>query len=90
MSESSNEKVFYTNNFIGNFYINGTEKWFDSRDLSDLRYYLAIYSRDEYELKTVFSIDHRLIGVYKDELYCIENEDPDHFQIGIYELTNLE
>lgn len=90
MSESSNEKVFYTNNFIGSFYINGTEKWFDSRDLSDLRYYLAIYSRDEYELKSVFSIDHRLIGVYKDELYFIENEDPDHFQIGIYELTNLE
>ena len=55
-----------------------------------LRYYLAIYSRDEYELKSVFSIDHRLFGVYKDELYFIENEDPDHFQIGIYELKNLE
>lgn len=87
MSESSNEKVFYTSDYIGNYYINGTEQWFDTKDLADLNYFISLYSKDNHSLKSVLRTDYRLIGVFNDELYFIEDENPDNFQIGIYSIA---
>ncbi|WP_020401948.1 6-bladed beta-propeller [Gracilimonas tropica] len=86
ISESSTEKIFYTDSYIGSFFINGTESWFDSKDLSDLNYHISIYSRDNYHLIDVLSSEYRLIGVNKNELYFIEDEDPLNFRIGVYKI----
>ena len=87
LSESDNQKVFYTNQYLGNFYINGTEDWFETKDLNDLNYYLAVYSRKDYQLMDVIPFQYRLIGVYNEQFYFIEDEDPDNFRIGVYEIV---
>tara|TARA_R110002124_G_scaffold120157_2_gene278015 strand:+ start:676 stop:1797 length:1122 start_codon:yes stop_codon:yes gene_type:complete len=89
LSESNNEMVFTTDEFIGNFYLSGTEQWFDSKDLSDLRYFLSIYSRENYTYLTTFQVDYRLIKVHDNKFYFIENENPEEFKIGVYELIEV-
>ncbi|MEP1139842.1 MAG: 6-bladed beta-propeller, partial [Balneola sp.] len=42
LSESNNESIFKTDQYLGNFFLNGTEQWFDSKDLSDLNYFISI------------------------------------------------
>jgi hypothetical protein len=86
LNESSNEKLFFTDRYVGNFYINGTEEWYDSKDLNDLSYHLAVYDRNTKGLRDVFKVDYRLIGVHGGQLYFIEDENPENFKIGVYEL----
>jgi hypothetical protein len=89
LSESNNELVFSTDEYIGNFYLNGTEEWFDSKDLSDLHYYFSIYSKENYTYITTLEANHRLIKVQNNKFYFIEDEDPEEFKIGIYELIEI-
>lgn len=86
LTESDNQRVFYTSQYLGNFYINGTEAWLDTKDLNDLNYYLAVYAREDYQLLDVIPSQYRLIGVHNEQFYFIEDEDPLHFKIGVYEI----
>lgn len=89
LSESNNESVFITDKYVGNFYLNGTEQWFDSKDLSDLHYFLSVYSKENYTYLTTLSLNYRLIKVHKNKFYFIEDENPEEFKIGIYELIEI-
>lgn len=86
LKDSSTQMIFFTDRYLGIFYINGTEAWYDSKDLKDLNYYLAIYDRETKGFINTIETDYRLIGVHKGEFYFIEDENPDNFTLGVYVL----
>jgi hypothetical protein len=86
LNESATRKVFFTKHYVGNFYLNGTEAWYDSKDLKDLNYYLAIYDRETKGYINTIEVEYRLIGVHNGEFYFIEDENPGNFTLGVYVL----
>lgn len=86
IDESTTDLIFVTDKYAGISYINGTESWFDSKDLSDLNYFISIYDKNSKALVKELQSPNRLIKVHKNQFYFIENEDPSNFKIGVYEL----
>ncbi len=86
IDESSTDLIFVTDKYVGISYINGTESWFDSKDLSDLRYFISIYDKNSNDFVKELQSQNRLIKVHKNQFYFIESENPLNFKIGVYEL----
>lgn len=64
-----------------------TEEFFESTDFSKKKNILIIYDRETKEFIKEIPVPHTLASVHKNELYLIEDFNPDNYTIGIYELT---
>lgn len=69
------------------YYMNGNEQWDQNRDLSDLDYFLKIYSLEDYSLIGELQLPHRVSAVNGNKLLLIMNEDPAEYTLAWYEIT---
>lgn len=80
--------LYVTDQYIIHSFQNTTEEWNRTRDNLAKELYLTLYDRGSYDFLSELSIDSYLSEVQNDQLYLIEDFNPNNFTIGIYELEN--
>jgi hypothetical protein len=87
VGKSYNLGVFYTEDLFLHHFQNMTESWYQSSDYGEKLNFLSIYNRDNLNYSGSIEINGFLGSVTNGKLYIIEDFNPDHFTIGIYEIS---
>jgi len=85
--ESSTRMVHTDDNYLYFYFINGTEEWMEVKDLSALNYHLMIYNKKTLDFLGEIKLPYRLSHATRNAFYLLENEDPDQFRYGVYEIV---
>ncbi|TVQ13947.1 MAG: hypothetical protein EA364_05265 [Balneolaceae bacterium] len=67
---------------------NLTDEFYDTRDDWNIDYYGVLFDLPDFRNPREFSLPGKLLGMYKNNLMILENDDPLQFTIGYYELLN--
>lgn len=67
-----------------------TAEFFETIDFSKKENILVVYDKETKEFIKEIPVPHTLGAVHNNNLYFIEDFNPDNYTIGIYELTNEE
>lgn len=84
---SSPVKIFQINNKIFLYFETLTESFFKTEDFNDKKPFLAIYNSKTHNSYGDVKLPYILGEVAGGKLYLIENSNPDHFTVGIYEVN---
>jgi urease beta subunit len=79
--------IFVTDNYIIQHMQNLTEEWFDTMDYSSKENFLVIYDKQSSELIQEVPVSSTPIGVHDNQMYFVEDFNPDNYTIGIYEIV---
>lgn len=79
--------IFVTDSYIIQHMQNLTEEWFDTMDYSTKDNFLIIYDKRSLELIQEVPIPFTPIGVHENQLYFIEDFNPENYTLGIYEIV---
>lgn len=63
-----------------------TSEWMETSFIDEKENIILIYNKSNYELEAEMKTNHLLGAVRNNKLYFIEDFNPDHYTIGIYEL----
>jgi len=85
--ESSTRMIHADDDYVYHYFINGTEQWLEAKDLSALKNHLVVYDKLNRQFIGEIVLPHRLSYARDNRFYLLENEDPDQFTIGIYEVV---
>lgn len=85
--ESSTRMIHADEHYVYHYFINGTEEWLEAKDLSALKNHLVIYDKLNRQFIGEIVLPYRLSYARDNRFYLLENEDPDQFTIGIYEVV---
>jgi len=83
---SSAVSIHTTDNYILLYFETLTKSFFQSKNFNDKKPYIVIYDYNSYDCYGEIALTYVLGDVANNKLYLIENDNPDHFTIGIYEL----
>ena len=78
--------AFFTDRYYLHFFMNLTQEWFQTLDISNRKYYVTVYSRSSNNLIDTVELPHSLGAVSDNNLYLVENTNPDNFTVGVYEI----
>ncbi|MDR9419070.1 6-bladed beta-propeller [Gracilimonas sp.] len=67
-----------------------TKEWFENVNYEDKDNLLVLYDMETKEFMREIHTPHTLGAVYENQLYMIEDFNPDNYTIGIYELVEKE
>lgn len=79
--------VFLTNHYILLHSQNTTDLWFQTSDYSEKLNFLTVYDRKSREYIGSIELSGMLGSVYNEQLYIIEDFDPDNFLISRHEMN---
>lgn len=79
--------IFVTDKYIIQHMQILTEEWFDTMDYSSKDNFLIIYDKRSLELIQEVSVPSTPIGAHDNQIYFIEDFNPDNYIIGIYEIV---
>ncbi|MFP8489303.1 6-bladed beta-propeller [Gracilimonas sp. Q87] len=82
--------IFVTDSYIIQNMQNLTEEWFDTMDYSSKDNFLVIYDKSSLELIQEVSVPSTPFGAHDNQLYFIEDFNPDNYTIGIYEIVAVK
>lgn len=82
--------VYITPNYFLHYFVILTEEFQQTRDHNDKIHYINLYDKESYNSYGEIELPYFLGNVIGDKLYLIENDDPDNYTIGIYEIRSDE
>lgn len=85
---SANLGLYLTEEFVIQHMQILTEEWFEMTDFSLKENILVIYDKKTREFVQELSVEHTLGAVQNNQLYFIEDFNPDNYTIGVYELKS--
>lgn len=86
VGRSSAVSVHWLSNYIVLYFETLTEDFFETENFNKKESYLAVYNGDNYHSYGDIKLPYVLGNVANDKLYLIENDNPDNFTVGVYEL----
>lgn len=84
---STGIRAYAMSDYIILYFETLTESFFDTESFNDKKGYLAIYDDETYDSYGDIALPYTLGDISNGKIYLIENDNPDKFTIGIYELT---
>jgi hypothetical protein len=78
--------AFMTEEYYLHFFMNLTDRWFKTLNISNRKYYLSIYDKKSENLIETITLPHSLGSVAHNRLYLVERSNPNNYTIGAYEL----
>ncbi len=84
--QSITEDLYITSNYILHNFTNITEKFNKTRNPQYINNFITIYDKRTHSYLAEVRLPYFLAEVYKDRLYLIENDHPENFTVGVYEL----
>lgn len=84
---SFTSSVHSTSEFIVLHFENLTKSFFENNNFNDKDVFVAIYDKESYDSYGDISLPYALGNIFDDQFYLIENDNPDNYTIGIYELV---
>lgn len=79
---------FITDDYFIFYFYNFTQDFWDTRNNEDLIFYIQVFDKESFKFLGEINLPHELLGVNNnDELLLIEDENPDNFTIGTYEIN---
>lgn len=88
VNQTSNVGLYVTDHFIIQHMQILTKEWIDLNDYSAKENILVLYDKETYEFSKEIPVEHTLGAVKNNQLYFIEDFNPDNYTIGVYEITN--
>lgn len=85
--ESSTRMIHTDEKYLYFYFINGTEEWMEAKDLSTLNYHLMIYNKKTLDFLGEINLPYRLSHAKNNNFYLLEDENPDNFTYGVYEVV---
>lgn len=85
--ESSTRMLHTDNRYLYLFFINGSEEWLAGKDLQTLNYFLMIYDKTSGHFLGEIQLPHRLSYALGNAFYLLEDENPEQYTIGVYEVV---
>lgn len=86
--ESSTRMLHTDEGHLYLFFINGSEEWLAGKDLQALNYFLMIYDKKTGHFLDEIQLPHRLSYALGNTFYLLENENPEQYTIGVYEVVS--
>jgi hypothetical protein len=82
--------VYFLPEYLLHYFVILTEEFQQTRDHNDKIHYINLYDKESYNSYGEIELPYFLGNVIGDKLYLIENDDPDNYTIGIYEIRSDE
>ena len=82
--------VYILPEYFLHYFVILTEEFQQTRDHNEKIHYVTLYDRNSYDSYGEFELPYSLGGVVGNKLYLIEDDNPDNYTIGIYEIHSDE
>lgn len=69
---------------------NLTELFFKTNNFNDKKHFVSIYDKETYNSYGDIPLPFAVGNIFKDKFYLIEDDNPDNYTIGVYELVEEE
>ena len=79
-----------SNKYVYVEYHNISEDWYKAFDKSYKEYFLTVYDRNTKKYLSEIKLPFMLTAMNNNRVFLIENDNPDNYQIGSYEIVNPE
>lgn len=83
---SSVAGVYFLSDYVILYFENLTDSFFETSDFNEKEPYMVVYNRGTHECYGEIALPYILGNISDDRLYSIENDNPENYTIGIYEL----
>lgn len=82
--------VFFTDRYIIQHMQILTAEWFETTDQTTKDNILVIYNRETHEFIQEIPTESILVGAKENQLYFLEDLNPDNYTLGVYEIVEAE
>lgn len=86
LNQSFTKGLYVTDKYILLYFYNLTEKWYKTRSPIDKEYFISIFDKKKHNFIGEIRLPFSLGSVHNNRLYLVENNNPDNYTVGIYEL----
>ncbi len=87
LNQSITSNLDITSRYILLHFIGLTKRHAETQNQKYLDKYLNIYSKKDHSFISEVKLPYYLGEVYDDKLFLVENNNPDHFTVGVYKLA---
>lgn len=81
--------VYFLSDYLLNFFVILTEDFQQTRDHNEKIHYITLYDRNTYDSYGEIELPYYLGSVIEDQLYLIEDDNPEQYTIGVYEILSV-
>lgn len=89
-TQSITRGLISTDTHLLHTYQNSSVDWYTTRDPDELTNYLTIYDGSRNNFLDEIEIPGNLAGSFNNQLFVIEDTNPDNFTFGVYELSTQQ
>lgn len=88
VGRSSAANIYPLSDYIVLYFETLTEAFFTTEDFNEKRPHIVVYDNESYGCYGEIALPYVLGNVSNDKFYLIEDDNPDHFTVGVYELVS--
>ncbi|HLR77117.1 MAG TPA: 6-bladed beta-propeller [Balneolaceae bacterium] len=86
LQQSFTKGLYLTDRYVLLCFYNLTEKYYQTRSPQGKDFFISIYDRKSFNFIGEISLPYALGAVQNNKLYLVEDNNPDNYTIGVYEI----